>query len=817
MDLKKEWYSIEETSNIVGLSRDIIRRDIRQGLIVNVKRPDKRSILINKEEVSSIFDLLNNYYTTEQTKKIMNKSAKFVIGMASTVEIKTRTRRKTVYFEKNKVHEITEFLKNTVTLEDAKRKYNLAEHYVRYLIDEELVKTMNINKKDYIDITSMNDTLKKVQDDFYLNGISDITLSHLKAFKNGHKGKSVEMVSEELEIRSGTLLEYIRNEKIFAYKCESGNKYFIPQEEINKFNNSIEGIRKKYYASDKVYEMHSELMDYIIQSTKYSKKTLEVFREWSMEKLIKSTTTLSAKRNKIVTYTNVASILCENLQSEIWEYDESQMSSLRKNFKEKSYQAILSYFYLYIQTIKKCKTDEISYISPINNKKKSDLDESKEDRKYSAEEWLQMKDYLVDLNQHIEKAKANVSYAQSWLFAILHLSLAWRNNDFLQINAIPVKEILNCEDIENIDFLKLTDTQAQLIINALRTTCIPIVAHKNGVETHMIFPPQLIKATAVAICISEIHRFKKNKFKEDRKCKLIMYKNMKNSDVHNTIFPENYPRFESLKCNRSKQTYSFVTAANTTGRGHIAYSLTGFSRSHKPKVIGENQSTTAYLELINTSVDAKSIGKHLFERGVFGWQVELMLDVLEDYGQDTLNQRTKRIKELTNRYSPIVTESISNYLTIDADDIKKLVDELMTLSEDDIRRKLIEIGELKSPAFLNYTQCMKGTSNCKHLEGKAKCLGCRYNIPTNYVLEIVNERLKETLDLIENTPKTEEIKLMKYSHIIRQLMFIMMDFRRSTKDYFEDDYITSFIDLKSIGLRFAKLEQQGKILKLEGE
>lgn len=814
MDLKNEWYSIKETSNMTGLSVGIIQRDIRDGLIVNTKMHGKK-ILINKEEVLSLIDLTKNYYTTTQVKEIMNKSSTFILNMVSTQAITAKRRRGAFYLEKNKVHEIAEFLKNTITIAEFKRKYRSFPEFVRYLIDEKLVEFMEINNKLYIDTISLDNTFEKIKENFYLSDVSDISLGHLKFFKKGYKGKSIEMASKEMGMDYDTLLNKTIRGQILAYRDSSTSMVIIPQEEIDKFCKGIDSIKQKYYATDKVYDMHSELMEYLIQSTDCATETLKEFREWSMNNLTKSKATIDYKRRLSTQYISIATVLSENLQNEIWECEEGEILNLIKEIKQITYQETLSRFYSYIQSIKDCKSGEFGYIAKID-KNKSDLDESKEDRKYSVEEWLMIKDYLVDLNKHIKKAKANVKYAQCWLFAILHLSLAWRNNDFLQINAMPVKEILNCEDIEKFDFFNITDTQAQQIINLFRTTCIPVVAHKNGVETHMIFPPQLIKATAVAICISEIHRLKSSKF-NDRKGKLIMYKSMKNSDVHKTIFPNDYPKFESLKCNRSKQTYSFVTAANTTGRGHIAYSLTGYSRSHKPKVVGANESTTAYLELINTSVDAKSIGKHLFERGVFGWQVELMIGVLEEYSQDSLEQRTKRIKELTNRYSPSVTESISNYLTIEADEINKLVDELMTMSEDEIRKKLIEIGELKSPAFLNYTQCMKGTSNCKYLEGKAKCLGCRYNIPTNYVLEIVNERLNETLDLIDNTPKTDEVKLIKYSHIIRQLMFIMMDFRRSTKEYFEDDYLTSFIDLKSIGYRLAMLEQKGKILRLEGE
>lgn len=812
MDLEKEWYNIAETSNIVGLSKQSIRRDIKAGRIENIKRQGKL-FFINKEEVLSLFDLTNNYYTTAETAKLMNRSGSAVIDMASTVDIKTRIYKKAMYFEKNKIDELSDFLKNTLTLSETAKKYNTYLGLIRFLVDENLVKSIRINNKDFIDITSMDNVLKEIQNSFYLNDISDITMRHLKAFKSGCKGKTIEILTEELGITHRIIHNLLKKEKLFGYKFgdkKGGCTYFIPQEEVDNFFNTIEGIKIRYHATDEVYKMHSELMECIMKSTKYAKDTLEIFREWSMTRLTKSTARLDLKRMSVSQYVDVATVLSENLVHEIWECDENEMSNLRKKIKENSIQQVFSKFYSYIQTVKTCKTDATSYTAKVNS------NDNDKEKIYSVEEWLMIKDYLVDLNKHIENAKKDARYAQSWLFAILHLSLAWRSNDFLQINAIPVKEILSCENIEEFDFFKLTQTQAQQVVNALRTTCIPIVAHKNGQEAHMIFPPQLIVSTAVAICISEIHRFKNNRFK-NKQGKLIMYKAMNNTVVNDCLFPNDLPKFVSLKCNRSKQTYSFITASNTTGRAHIAYSLTGFSRSHKPKVTGVNESTMAYLIITDTTIDAKHIGKHLFERGIFGWQVQLMLGVLECYNQDTLEQRTMRIKELSNKYSPTVMESMSNYLTIGSDDVKQLVDELMTLSGDELTKKLIEICEFKSPAFLNYTQCMKGTSNCKYLEGKVKCLGCRYNIPTNYVLEIVNERLNETLDLIDQTHEADKIKLMKYTYIIRQLMFIIMDFRRCTKEYFEDDYIKSFIDLKSISHRFQSLEQTGKILQIEGE
>ena len=47
MDLEKEWYNIAETSNIVGLSKQSIRRDIKAGRIENIKRQGKLFFINN--------------------------------------------------------------------------------------------------------------------------------------------------------------------------------------------------------------------------------------------------------------------------------------------------------------------------------------------------------------------------------------------------------------------------------------------------------------------------------------------------------------------------------------------------------------------------------------------------------------------------------------------------------------------------------------------------------------------------------------------------------------------------------------------------
>ena len=482
---------------------------------------------------------------------------------------------------------------------------------------------------------------------------------------------------------------------------------------------------------------------------------------------------------------------------EIWECNEAELDSLRNGVKFRTSKTLLSRFYSYIQTKKKCKVN-IDFNEKKNQQRRRRKKESQRKR-YSYAEWIRLSDYLLDVESHIEEAKNNKRYAQNWLFAILHLSLAWRSSDFLQIPALPIEDILGCK-VETYNFSEMTKTEAQKIINSLIKRCMPLVANKNGVAVHVVVVPKLLMATATALCVNEIHR------KKDGKNTIFLYKKMDNGTV-NKFFPKDLPDFKSRKANRTKLTLSYVTAVNKVGRSHIAYKLQGYSRSHKGRINGmPNQVTATYLILNDTIADAKSLGKHLFDRGIFGWQIELMLQLLEDYKDDTLSSRTSRIKALSGEFTPLVVEGMASHLNNMSKQAEELVDELLKLEPKEIKGKLIKIANSKSPALLKNTQCIKEVKNCPYLEGESKCLGCKYNVPTNYVLEIVNTRLDEVMTLLEGTDTTDVVKCAKYTHLIKQLLFILMDFRRCSREL-GDDYITSFIDIRRLQERFMSLEK----------
>ena len=58
---------------------------------------------------------------------------------------------------------------------------------------------------------------------------------------------------------------------------------------------------------------------------------------------------------------------------------------------------------------------------------------------YTLQEWMDMTNYLTNIDLHIRKAFNDPTYAKRWLYCLLHLSIAWRTNDIMEIK--PINDI----------------------------------------------------------------------------------------------------------------------------------------------------------------------------------------------------------------------------------------------------------------------------------------------------------------------------------------------------------------------------------------
>ena len=128
---------------------------------------------------------------------------------------------------------------------------------------------------------------------------------------------------------------------------------------------------------------------------------------------------------------------------------------------------------------------------------------------YTPEEWASFADVFFDIDRHIEKAFADCFYARSWLYALLHMSLAWRKSDVLHIpaleNLIDISEY-TLDWFENNTF---SIADAQQVINHVKLAAEQYHTQKTGAKKHFNIPQAALLPTAIAFIICEQWRRKK--------------------------------------------------------------------------------------------------------------------------------------------------------------------------------------------------------------------------------------------------------------------------------------------------------------------
>ena len=792
----KEWFTIKEVVDIVGYNQQKIARLVRNGNITNVKKEGKR-VFIHKESVIGIVKInnkLKDYYSQAIAAEKIGKTKHALGNMIYRNQFKdTFFLNGTTYVSKAEVDSWGN-ISDTISLNEAYREYKILTEDIKLMIEKKLLKANQINGYWYIKKESIESLIEDIRRKLNLDKNYNIVKSVIDAYIDDFTGYPIEVMADTVGMSLGQIRKLVREGKVKAkvYK----NKYFIPNEEVDKFFYDLEFIKKRYFNTEEYMELWNVGMKMLIKTHPCLQETLKKYSLWGANKIVKSK---ALKKTILVNrYLDVAKAMAESFSDEIYTMSDDEIRKFSDELNLPTKCSILHNFIRHLNDTIKCN------LVDLRIKRIGDTAEDNDGDKeiYTSIEWYKIKEFLNSTENHIDKAKKDKAYAQVWLYSLLHLSLPWRSSTFLELPGVDVFGVLGI-DMEMCDY-SFSKAQSQKIINAFRRKCLgvkTIIANKNRVKVQIVITPNLLVSTATAIAINEMHRRAQNKEK------LFFYSRFRNEFLK-VLFPENFVEFKSRKCNKTLMTRSYATAVNKKGRAVIAYNLESYGRSHKVNLSGAaNDVTATYLVTENTDGDARHIAKHLFERGVFGWQIQLMLDLISNEADREINYTTACIKAIRKEFNPLTLEGISGYLNTMTEEANNLVQELLLLGVDKIKEKLIDIGSLRTPGILEHVQCLVGVENC-HRSGDDKyiCFGCRYNIPTNYVLEIVNNRLNEVTHLLVNTDDSDKVSRIKYTHLIRKLLFILLDFRRSSKKM-GDDYLTSFIDLDELRKKIQFLEK----------
>lgn len=827
---EKEWYTVKEASEFLGVSENWLRLRFNKGEIPKSAYKKESKLLLHFSYVNSQKEYLShlekNFYRYEEVCQILDLPNLSIYGYVGRGVFKDVIHLKGgSYISKKEVERYKELVKDTIPLGIIKEELNLSQFQaLEFIKNEPIIMANNVNgqqfyiKKDSY-ISFKNKLIYTVEmASEYLNTTYEITMMliekrHIKAFNvNGLGIRTtkdyleeyiqaemipIEQLAMEMDTKVGTLSVYVNSGELKVIKFN--NRRYFHKVEVEQFKNSFTAIKMKYWNTEKTHELFNEGMNYFYNRTGF-KETVSMYEDWSRKQVNNS----RAKKLKRMVTAFLISLnsLLNNLTKEIFYYSDDELKNLFKSLME-SHLKLLYPFLNHCKSKRKCNYNG-DYVWKLKN--------GREEESYTKDEWRGFTLEVLDVDKHFEKAIESKKYADTWLFALLHFSLSWRQESLKVFRPINL-DLVGINGFEWFEHNTFTLEKSQIILKSIERNIKRDIANKNKKELVFVIPFIFEMPTAIAFTLCELHRRKMNEGNN----KLITT-SIQTKDIR-TLFGDELPKFLNRRSNKTLMTYGWETAVKN-GKGALAYWLGGFSRSHTQKIDMPNPVTQVYFVTTNTDASVEEMALHCFERGIFGWQVKVMIDAINNNQPLSLDEMTNVIAEVNKTFAPVMVDSLSKYAVTRHEQSISLLKELMSVPKKELKRKLEEISKLKSPSLLDHSQCLVGVKNCPYKNEveynlEIRCLGCKNRIDTNYIMDIVNVELFSLMDRLQATSLLDETSRIKYTHMIRTLAYILLDFRRAY-DRYDENYIRSFIDIDELQKIYVKLEMS-KFLHIKGE
>ena len=467
------------------------------------------------------------------------------------------------------------------------------------------------------------------------------------------------------------------------------------------------------------------------------------------------------------------------MDKEITEYSDEELAGLIRDnsFTTAARQyAVWFLTYIYNQKPEQLKfTLEMSMLRRETVRGEADF--------YTPEEWASFASVFFDIDRNIEKAFADCFYARSWLYALLHMSLAWRKSDVLHIpaleNLIDISEY-TLEWFENNTF---SIADAQQVINHVKLAAEQYHTQKTGAKKHFNIPQAALLPTAIAFIICEQWRRKKGQ--------AVLFEKFYADTKKMTEMFGLETGFLSMKANRTLLSMFNETAGGMAELSGKAGTLTSYMRSHRTSKMGNANITKVYLRSTYNEDESVAMGKQSIDRGFFGWLYDRLLD-LADNKRGTFKENTELIVQMKEALPARNVESISGALYGTIKEREMLLNEIYSWQEDEIKEKteLLFSGKLMSRT--EDVSCLMN-GRCPY-PTEDKCMLCKYSIPTTFSLAMAGDELKRLLTEFGRTNAEDVIDRINLTYQIGKLVMIL----KEAIDRFGYEYIETYIDYKEI-------------------
>lgn len=402
---------------------------------------------------------------------------------------------------------------------------------------------------------------------------------------------------------------------------------------------------------------------------------------------------------------------------------------------------------------------------------------------YTPEEWASFAAVFFDIDRHIEKAFADCFYARSWLYVLLHMSLAWRKSDVLNIPALENLIDISEYTLEWFEENAFSIADAQQVINHVKLAAEQYHTQKTGAKKHFNIPQAALLPTAVALIICEQWRRKKGQ--------AVLFEKFYADTKKMTELFGLETDFLSMKATRTLLSMFNETAGGMAGLSGKAGTLTSYMRSHRTSKMGNANITKVYLRSTYNEDESVAMGKQSIDRGFFGWLYDRLLD-LADNKRGTFKENTELIVQMKEALPARKVESISGALYGIIKEREMLLNEIYSWQEDEIKEKteLLFSGKLMSRT--EDVSCLMN-GRCPY-PTEDKCMLCKYSIPTTFSLAMAGDELKRLLTEFGRTNAEDVIDRINLTYQIGKLIMVL----KEAIDRFGYEYIETYIDYKEI-------------------
>ncbi|WP_242319908.1 helix-turn-helix domain-containing protein [Bacillus cereus group sp. BfR-BA-01349] len=569
------------------------------------------------------------------------------------------------------------------------------------------------------------------------------------------------------------------------------------KEDIYVYRKQVEEV-KNGLQSDKsvraISHYHTEVKELPLNGN--IPTTLQLFHTFAYQKI--NMINGSDKRFRKYTFQLVHTLrfLITHLQTELPKLDDIEIEKLLESpHLLGTYQSLLVQFINYCQTHTNCTFQNVYKIEYKSKRTTNEI--------YDYPTFLQFYRYTKQCELHISYALHNQTYAQTWLFVMMHMINGWRKHTILTQLPNPCFKHFTDVPIQSFtDFqtLRFTQTQAQHFINDYHTLCGSIPISKNSSLGQFLCNQDVVIPVATALTICELHRQKKKE--QTLFGSLYSYENKSARFPQFFQFQNELPPFKSLKMNRSLLTHFFYCVTDADIHPEIPISLTATLRSHT-----NPNSIEAYVQATNTDGSLDGVSLNLFNRGHFGWLYNFMIQLSfpQTSNHHNIDERTMLIQIYQEHFTPIQLEDVACFLQRQQQEKQSIVQRVLQMPQEDIQKIIYKILKGEMPGKSTRTQCLV-FPNCKHPNFQS-CAACQYVIPKSYFLiSLVEEVIQLSRSIIQT--QFDAIRHRDTLHILKILSLL-----DQAMEELGEEYTSSFFSNKQLSTWLSKLQPYLQLTK----